>query len=213
MMFRKNRTLKLITLIMIIISLFFSSTIISFGATKTKKMTVYDEVIKSGRYLYCCDRYRIYRVDIKTKRILNLVKRTGAPDEGYGSMRKKGKYIYCLYYMQGEDTDIFKLKTTKKSPKKLNKRILYVDDYYLSKNRFYYSGWELPSANHVNRVMKLNGKSVKKSNVKCKNLRKKSNAKGYRVIVKDDMNGNVKSWLRFPNGKKMALGKYTYATY
>ena len=141
------------------------------------KMTVYDNVIKSGKCVYCCDGYRIYRVNLKTGKVKNLVKKTGSPDEAYFAMKKKGKYIYCQYDMQ------------------LNKERLWVADYWISGKKLYYSGRTLEDIG-VKRVMNLNGTSLKKSKLKCNMKRARSNVKGYRVIIKYDENDNAKTWLK-----------------
>ena len=206
----KRRKLNLFFIICIVLSLLASSSFSTFATTKTKtkRMTVYNEVIKSGRYLYCCDKYRIYRYDLKTGKLLNLVKRKGFVDESYFAMKKKGNRIYCLLGTD-EETDLYMLKCNKKSQKKLHKGIIYSTNYYVSKSRLYYSGYD-EEFFVTRKVSRLNGKSAKKSNVNCKMKIRKSNADGYRVIVNDDLKGNVKTWLKLPGGKKKKLGEYTY---
>ena len=200
-----KRTISVICMAMMLTLCVFSSAV--QAKSPKGKMTVYDNVIKSGKCVYCCDGYRIYRVNLKTGKVKNLVKKTGSPDEAYFAMKKKGKYIYCQYDMQGDEIYIYRVKTNGKKVQKLNKERLWVADYWISGKKLYYSGRTLEDIG-VKRVMNLNGTSLKKSKLKCNMKRARSNVKGYRVIIKYDENDSAKTWLKKPDGEKIPLGNY-----
>ena len=81
-----KRTISVICMAMMLALCVFSSAV--QAKSPKGKMTVYDNVIKSGKCVYCCDGYRIYRVNLKTGKVKNLVKKTGSPDEAYFAMKK-----------------------------------------------------------------------------------------------------------------------------
>ena len=175
--------------------------------------TTYDDVIKvSKKTAYCACAAGIYKVNLKTGKKKRLVK--GNSFNHPGQMKKKGKYIY---YIAGGTSDQYgwlrRVKVTGGKAKTLaGGYVPYaVHEYMISGNRIYYgcyveydddSGepyWE-------GRVMNLNGSGKRALFLDFNSKRKRSNAKGYKVVYKEK-NGGAKFYLKKPGGKKIYLGK------
>ena len=187
----------------------------SAASSYTKKMTKYDQVIKKGSTVYCCDGFRIYKVNLKTGKVKKLTK---VYDMLHGMKLYKG-YIYYEDWGNGTGNDIRRVKKNGKG----NKEICFqncTDKYAIKGSKIYYE-YEVDEWTNEStvKVMKLNGKSKKYANeYTVKNTTKKSNSKGYRVKVKETKGfdywpgsekGSVTTYLIKPNGKKIKLAHYT----
>jgi len=207
-----NMTMKkyrLVLLVFIIAALVTTLVPVSFASakTKTKKMKVYDQVIKKGKYVYCSDNYSIYKVNLKT----NKVKRLTKPSSAF-TMKLHGQFIYYQKMTWGMSNYLCRVKTSGKS----NKVLVSKDDsldYVISGKRIYYNTLDDDDKRRVYSI-KLNGKNKKRANCKVKRIDKKTNKKGYKVINKEssdfddfDGTGYVVSYLKKPNGKKVKLAK------
>lgn len=175
-----NKKSKFAILIVLVFSLVLSSAVTSFAASGTKRMTVYNQVIKSGKYAYCATPKGIYKVNLKTKQ-----KKLIAKDEVFeiyppGEMKLHKGYIY---YTTGGGTssDLCRVRTDGKKHRSLHS----IWNYAIKNNRIYFTDYDYDNGNPkgVKRSMTLNGKSVKKSPYKISNKIKKSNKKGYRVTT------------------------------
>ena len=107
-------------------------------------------------------------------------------------MKSKGKYIYFI-----DGSDYYTGATimrVKKSTAHSNKTLAHTDGliaYAISKSKIYYR------SDDGKRVMKLNGKSNKKTKVKAKMTQKNRNAKGYSVVTYND-GSTFESYLKTP---------------
>lgn len=185
-----------------------------------KKMTVYNEVIKKGKYAYCSAYKGIYRVNLKTGTKKRLVKF----NEGYGNydlfaehMAIRKGYLYYIDYwvINGE---LRRVKTSGKGEKTLGQ----VRAYAVKGNTIYYTAFN-ENEKTIKRKMKLNGKKVKRSSYKVDNKVKKTNAKGYRVnsVLNNsvstyncsydgyDVTDYYTDYLVRPSGKRIKLCDYT----
>ena len=177
-MLKCRRHRRLLATVLMTALVFTSFTVVSFGGSGTKKMTVYDEVVVSGNYAYCSAAPGIYRVNLKT----NKVKRIVDNSEYYtitGPLFGMKVHKGYLYYM-GTGGIGSPLHRVKKSGGK-TKYLCVVDDYAIKKGKIYYQAFDVDKDKSVKKVMKLNGKNKKKSSYKVKNKYKKSNKKGYKV--------------------------------
>ena len=165
---------------------------------KTKTMTAYGEVYKTGKIVYCASGIGVHKVNLKTGKVKKLA-------SGYCSygMKKKGKYLYYQNcYPINSDLCRVNISTGKK--KTLAKQI---DVYAISNNKIYYTKWVNGNSTLAKRVMSLNGKNKKKTTVNAKQKYRVSNAKGYSVVSKCIRDHEFKFWLKTPSGKKYYLGK------
>lgn len=146
---------------------------------KTKKMTVYDEVIVKGKYAYVSARLGIYKVNLKSGSARRIVK-AEMPEFNRKPSGMKLKRGY-LYYFSGtgalNDDTLYRIKTSGKK----NKRLADAQAYAVGKKKIYYITYGLNPYKYKKKQMKLNGKSKKASRYKVKNKYKKSNKKGYYV--------------------------------
>ena len=177
---------------------------------KVKKMHVYNRVIKAGNSIYCSNGYVLYKVNKKRGTAKTLYAyHTWTGDYFLNQMRLKGKYLY--FVLGGENvSSLYRINVKTGKRQRLMKENGFLYDYVISGRKIYYrrmiwSGTE-PT---IRRVMKCNGKSVKKTRIRAKSIRKDTNkaGKGYKVIEKRSGSRLVKYWLKYPNGKKVYLGK------
>ncbi|MBQ9014506.1 MAG: DUF5050 domain-containing protein [Firmicutes bacterium] len=169
---------------------------------KTKTSTVYSQVVKKGKYVYCASYAGLYRVNVKT----NKVKKLSSDDAG--RMKLSGKYIYYISYTSGTLTNLCRVKKTGGGHRQL---AVNVDKYKIEKKKIYCNDHHYYEGKETWRVMKLNGKNKKKSKVKVRMNVKMTNAGKYSVVNKfmDDYDAdyNVLCYLKKPNGKTVYLGK------
>ena len=229
-----SRAFLIITLIM---SMILSSSVTSFGASGTKKMTVYEQVIKSGKYAYCITYDGVYRVNLKTlkkKLIYKSIYRNELYskdlldnyEEGLETNNVRYIKLYKKYIYLYED-GLRRVSISGKHRKTLDTKAPMIG-YAIHKNRIYYiiQDEDEPWIKYK-RQMKLNGKSKKKGLYYAEAKFKRTNKKGYRVKTKDkvvstetytDAEGFEQTrlivestqWLVTPNGTKVELDKRTY---
>ena len=233
-MYRENRSLGR-RLIMIVLCASITVSFMpflsdSFRADAAGKisMTAYNQVIKSGNTVYCIGSKGIYRVKLRKGRVISskLLHKDLYPFEfaSLHHMKKKGKY---LYYMQGhsgafgpyqivENIERVSIKSGK------SKVLTRVGDqryfgYVIKGRRIYYdravfygdSYYDENGVIHPNvKSMALNGKKKKSAHSVIPVLKtRKSNAKGYRMIIRGE-SGNSRDYLRTPKGTFL-IGKKT----
>lgn len=192
----------------------------AFAGSKAVKMTSYDDVIKSGKTVYCSSSSGIYKVTLKKgkpKKVKGLVKY--ARQTNVIKMKKSGKY---LYYNESEfstnpEDQIYNLKRMKTSGAKKKTYARSIDGpiFYALKGKNIY--FELMEARQVGEddwddymidyVMKQTGSLTKKETDKYPKMKcKKTNKKGYKII--EVVSGNyIKTYLKVPKAKKKYLGK------
>lgn len=155
---------------------------------KTVHSTAYDNVIKKGNTVYCCNNVGIFKLSLKTGKSRRLV--WGDRDLDLGRMMKKGKYIY--YTLIGDVTlDLYRVNTVNKKKVMIQAGSLagkyaHVTDYGMYRNKIY---CRLEQSEGLDdkvayRVMKLNGRSKKKTKIKISMKIKSSNTKGYKLFTK-----------------------------
>ena len=187
----------------------------------TKKMTVYNEVIKKGKYAYCSAYHGIYKVNLKTgtkKRLVAFNDRYGNYDlyAEYMAIRKGYLYYIDYWVINGH---LHRVKISGKGKKSLGQ----VNAYAIKGNKLYYTRWSDNGEKILKKRMKLNGKKKRKSSFNVDNKVKKTNAKGYRV--KSALNDSVwvydyqgggyivteyyTQYLVKPSGKRIKLCDYT----
>lgn len=160
------------------------------AAPKKVKMTVYDQVIKSGRTIYCAGITGVYKVKLSKKGNLKSKKRIFRTPEmcGATAMKKKGKHIYFIMTSSSWFSHLYRITTSGK------KKIDYtegplgdpVTDYAIKGKKLYYVAEdEWNDGGPLKKyVLKLNGKKRQSTKVRAQMKRKKTNAKGYYVIEK-----------------------------
>ena len=203
-----------------------SGSIEANAATKVKKGTVYNQVIKKGNIVYCTynenGNNTVLKVNLKTGKKTKVVKNV----YNLRGMQIKGNYIY---YGLGLEVPMFYLyRVNIKTGKKQKLANVYSlgnghPAYVVGKNTIYYKDASWKEGTDIiksrNMQMKLNGKSKKKLsntiiNIVCKN----SNVSGYKVIYKginyhydnyiDEYTYDYyKCYLKQPNGKQIYLAK------
>lgn len=173
----------------------------AFAATKS--MTAYDEVIKDGNTVYCCTYGGIYKVKLKKNGHIKSKKRLvagGIRESSYPThMKKKGGYIYFIAWSEGVWSQICRVKISSGKEKALASGL--IADYAISGSKIYYALENEETGAVKKRVMKLNGKSKKKTKTKVRMKHKASNAKGYR-IVQEDRGSYCYYWLKTPKGRE-----------
>lgn len=199
---------RLISILLVATLLLGCFTTVSFGASKTKKMTDYYEVIKSGKYAYCAAGSCLYKVNLKTKSKKKLAKIPAYVTD----MKLYKGYIY----FKGAEATGSSLYRVTKNGKGL-KRLGTIDDHYaISGNRIYYEvyieqwddDYEIDYSYTCTYSMKLNGTDKRKDNsYKVIESHKRSNKKGYKInsVRKGDV--QYKFYLKIPSGKKIYVHK------
>ena len=175
----------------------------AFAAEKAKTvtMTAYHEVIKDGSTVYCVGYSGLYKVKLKKGKPVSK-KRLDSRCGGW--MKKKGGYIYYVATPSGGLwSELRRVKISTAKGKKL-----VGDDcdlHYVIKGEKIYYRMVDEYGRTTKKVMKLNGKSKKKTSVKAVTKTKQTNAKGY--SVKSSESGDyMKDYLKTPKGK-LYLGK------
>ena len=178
----------------------------AFAASHVK-MKVYDEVYKTGNTIYAAGAQGIYKVTVKkgvkkkSKLIYHFSDDVTYFDDGHVfAMKKKGKYIYFLESSTGTAMILHRIKTNGKS----HKRYCQVDNYVIKGKKIYFEDFIVDKKY----VMKLNGKSKKKTKTKISMMPRISNKSGYELYYKVNK-GYVEDWLKTPKGLYY-LGKIRY---
>ena len=172
------------------------------AASKTKKMSVYS-CIKSGDTVYCSNNNHIFKVNLKTKKVTILTGGKCYPN----NLKLKGKYLYYQDIQQGFDENgytgyLYRINVKTKAKKKLANASAYA----IKGKKIYFTADKLKSDysfKTIKRVMKLNGKSKKKTKYTVKNVHKETNASGYYVtndIDWDNYSQPANYYLRTPGG-------------
>lgn len=166
-------------------------------------MKAYDQVLKSGSTVYCGGAAGIYKVKVKKGKVKSkkLIYKSYAPFDNYsyiGSMYKKGKYIYFMLWTEGTLCYLKRVSTSGKS-KKLASLEESCYGYSIGGNRIFYDtyDWDRDAPSFME--MNLDGTGKKASSVRANATVAKTNAKGYKAVIKK--NGQyLKDYLKTPKG-------------
>ena len=195
------------SMLMVLTSVLVMSTAFCF-ASSTKTMTVYDEVIKSKDTAYVSASTYIQRFTISSAEL----KWSTTGGRGIGCKMKLHKGF--LYYTM-EETDgskmyqkLFRVNVKNGKEKcllkiNMNGKSSIGFNYAISKDKIYYN-YKIKKLQK--KVMKLNGKSKNNCKIKVKNKVKKSNKKGYKLVVEGDESGEV-YYLQTPDNKFEVLNE------
>ena len=173
----------------------------AFAGSKIK-MTAYDQVIKSGNTVYCAGARGLYKVTlkkgkVKKVKVLYSTGRTWFDGSQLEAMKKKGKYIYFIQ-VTGVDNLLYRIKTSGK-----NKKLLALTyDYAIKGNKIYFYDSDVDEDEDAENasVMKLNGKSKKRTSKDYVLKTKRSNKAGYKVYSRVKKS-YVQDFLITPKGK------------
>lgn len=178
----------------------------TFAASKTEKTKFY-EVYKDGNTVYCATTKAIYKVKVTDKgKYKSKEKIAKAGEHLYiRNLKKKGEYLYVTANTEGTPMMLGRVKTDGGKIKNLVTEEL--EGVAIKGKKIYYSYYS-DSGKLVKKEMKLNGKDKKKSKVKPVSVDKRTNAKGYKLIVKYHDDYEV-YYLKTPKGK-YKLGKRNY---
>ena len=203
------RKSKIAILLALVVTLIASSMMVSFAATDmpTKKMTVYNDVIKSGKYAYCATGKGIYRVNLKNNRFKRILKTNTTWLPPVAMKLYKGYIYYCI----GDSVNIafYRVKTDGTHKKSLGS----VCDYAISDGKIFYTrhdyDYDKEEEIILYRKMTLTGTNKKKSSYNVYNAIKRSNVSGYRIKHVSSSSGKGTDYLVKPNSKKIKLCSYT----
>lgn len=205
MKYKRARFLIVITLV---VSMIASSMIVSFAASdsKTKKMTTYGEVIKSGKYAYCSTGKGIIRVNLKNNSVKRIVKTNFAGMNPMEMKLYKGYIYYCLG--DGVVNGLYRVKINGKNKKNVGS----VQDYAISGKTIFYTtrdyDYDTEEELILHEKMSLTGKNNSSTSYVVSMKSKRSNAKGYRIKHVEKANGKCVDYLVKPNNKKVKLCSY-----
>ena len=184
-----------------------------YAGSGTISMTTYSQVIKSGKTVYCAGAKGIYKVKlkngkVKSKKCIFKYGEVFSADSYVGNMALVGKSIYFSEFTNGSVAYIYKVGTDGKGRKNLATQEDYAD-FVISGDKIYYETavWDDDYDDPLvyTEVITLDGKYVGRSDLKIAIDSKKSNAKGYKMIIKKK-GKYVKDYLKTPKGK-FYLGK------
>ena len=159
----------------------------AFAASKSAKMTAYNQVFVSGSYAYCAGAGGIYKVKLKkgkkesVQRLYDSECAFG-PSAAVEAMKKKSGYIYFRSASQGTCAYLSRVKCSGGDVKDLG-ITGYAADYAIEGNK----------------------KNKKKTSVKPVTNERDSNKSGYRIVIKKKGH-YVKDYLKTPEGT-FYLGK------
>ena len=155
------------------------------AASGKVKMTGCDQVLKSGNVVYCAGAEGIYQVGVDNAgrvtnvRMLHRSETMGNYSYFYG-MKLKGKYLYAQYMTEGTPFGLCRVHVATGKYKTLAS----VNDkgsveYAIKGKKIYFKA----KSSKKGKVMKLNGKSKKKTSTKPKMIHVNSNDPGYSLII------------------------------
>ena len=155
------------------------------AASGKVKMTGCDQVLKSGNIVYCAGSEGIYQVGVDNAgrvtnvRMLHRSETMGNYSYFYG-MKLKGKYLYAQYMTEGTPFGLCRVHVATGKYKTLAS----VNDkgsveYAIKGKKIYFKA----KSSKKGKVMKLNGKSKKKTSTKPKMIHVNSNDPGYSLII------------------------------
>lgn len=197
----KKKILSCLLVLVVAISFMPTS---AFAASKAK-MTSYYQVYKTGKTVYAAGAKGIYKVTVKKGKVkkVKMFHYTGhpmGPDSYIYGMKKKGKYLYYVVGSEGMLWSICRKKTSGKGFKLLVNT--NSDEFAIKGKKIYYVyTYETDYGDEIAtyRVMKLNGKSNKKTSTRVSMTSKRSNTSKYSVIIKEH-NGYARDYLKTPKG-------------
>ena len=207
---------KLISILLITVMLMGCFTVVSFGVSKTKKMTAYS-CIKDGNFVYCAAEGGIYKVDVTKKSATRLVK---SMDDLFGEPPVSlSLYKGYIYYLDSatDNLNLYRISVNGGSKKKLASKVSKM--YVISGSKIFFK--TRSKSKTVVKQMKLNGKAKKKSGSKVKMTTEKTNTPGYTVFTRTDKEQKViedtglmkkvdkTDCLKMPDGSLVELYKYT----
>ena len=176
------------------------------AASGKVKMTGCDQVLKSGNTVYCAGAEGIYQVSVDnagkvtSTRLLYRSETMGGYSYYYG-MKLKGKYLYAQYMTEGTPFGLGRVHTGTGKFKTLAR----VNDkgsveYAIKGKKIYFKA----QSSKKGKVMKLSGKSKKKTSTKPKMTHKPTNDPGYTLIITEDelpeYEYRVTTYLKTPAG-------------
>lgn len=176
------------------------------AASGKVKMTGYDQVLKSGNTVYCAGAEGIYQVGVDnagkvtSTRLLHRRETMGGYSYFYG-MKLKGKYLYVQYMTEGTPYGLSRVHVaTGKFKTIATENDKGSVEYAIKGKKIYYKAQDSKKG----KVMKLNGKSKKKTSSKPKMKHEKSNAYGYTLIITEeelpDYEYRATTYLKTPAG-------------
>lgn len=186
---------------------------------KTVKMSVYNDVLKSGDTVYCAGYKGLYKVKLKKDKVKSVKLIVKEPNDATCHMRKNGKYLYYVFDCY-QVVEFWGVNTSNGESESLGGGSsedywYFVDgdwDYVIKDNRIYCTWDDINYDNSGNeytvkrkQVMKMDGSKKKKTSVKAVMKEKKSNAKGYSLKIKKTKK-YYKDYLKTPKGT-FYLGK------
>ena len=203
-----KRTITAVLSITLILTLVIAP-IDTYAASKTKKMVAYRNTLKVNNMVYCTNGITIYKVNLSN----GSVKKLTTSKVGYTThLKKKGNYLYYLemtQYGAGCRISRINLKTGKRTTLAKNTGPKYA---LVGKKIYYrYAKTTNNGPKYYKRVMKLNGKSKKKTKFKAVINSKLTNANGYMVI--DDLNSDDWSSVAYTNYYLRTPGKDIFLEY
>jgi len=176
-------------------------TTLSYGASKTVKMTAYTQCIKDGKTVYCNTPNGIYKVNIKNGKKKCILKVKYPSYEGYYGMKLHKGYLYLAYDALEDQVGLERVKTSGKAHKVLA-------DYYATSEKLqfavkgkkiYYKGYsDYDCEKKFTRKMNLNGKKKAKTKTTPKTKYVKTNKKGYKVFYKNNNDDTSTYYLKTP---------------
>ena len=168
---------------------------LSVHAASKKSIVVYEDVIKKGNIVYCASYVGLQKINLKTKKTKNLVKKDL---DGFPSfMILKGKWLFYNYFSGGTTSCVCRVNVNNGKIQILGNNEISIagkkfDNVYYEKiaikgSRIYcqcYNETNDGKSESFNMSMGLNGKKKKLISSGIKTQKKKSNKSGYRIDSK-----------------------------
>ena len=214
----KRRSGLLVAILICVMTMLFSGT---FEAAGTKRMTVYNKLVRKGNMVCCIvgGRYdkkaAIVAVDIRSgsaKRVAYY------PTYDLTGMMIKGSYLYFLIKGQDYSSKSYDLYRVNLSTGKKKYLASEISGYAISGNNIYFrkvlrkNGYPYNIIGYKNMIMKLSGQSKRSSSVKALNKHKNTNAPEYKVL-KEEQVGYLRYYLLKPTNEKIYIGQFEDVDY
>lgn len=195
----KKRSLLLLSAVFILtlIMTVNSAAADTFASTKSKKQDAFD-CIKVKNTVYCRDSQKIFKVNLKTRKV-KLLKKIDC-----GPMIKKGNYLYFATEYDYESSRVYRLNIKTGKGKYLTKPLSLVD-FTVKGKRLYYR-YTASSGKKKCKYIPLSGKKKPKAaRYPGGGKYRKSNVKGYSINWPDpltvDSTVPYNYYLKTPKGK------------
>ena len=192
-------------LVVIVAVAFMPASAFADSGGKTVKMKVYDDIYKSGNTIYVAAHSGLYKVKVKkgkVKKVKRLFTRSWHYD--LHGMKKKNNYLYFQGAIGAVSlSNLYRIKLSGGKAKELDSC-----RYYAIKGKKIYCYQDENEDDVRKWVMKLNGKGKKRTSTSARSIARKTNKKGYRVIVKEKGDYTC-DYLKTPKGTYY-LGKYIF---